>query len=384
MSTKRLSLTVFAVLSIMAFTFTAAGAQGITTGGEIEVPDSSDFTPLPDDYKPSDGVYPQIVAPAPISPYSNIIFTKTPKFYFTRNSSATQYRVSVVDIVASPNVLVYTFYGAGTCGTAYCWLQPSTALKTLQYDATSGGYYIWAVEAMVGGVWQAPSPIAFFLVGSKGFTSTFDVDTKKWLPLTGSWTRTPKGYYKTNGLYLNGSNAMQKEFFFDGLVYEVKMKRKADVSAANRFIINGSPTPFFSSNWWRSGYIFQYSNDGEWSVYKDVDGVMSALKAWEFSPYIEQYGWNTLTMWRNSESIHFWINGVYVGFIDDASLHSGFVGVGMYQAVNGTAPLLVDYAKAYYSAVFPFAVPLTESGEVDPAFELSADSTATFNPDSSQ
>lgn len=384
MSTKRLSLTVFAVLSMLVFTFTSVGAQGGTPGGELEVPDFSDFTPLPDDYVPAEGIGADIVTPSPISPSGQIIFTKTPKFYFTRNSSATQYRITLTDLVATPDVVVYAYTGAGSCGTSYCWLQPPTALKTLQYNASSGGLYTWTVEAMVGGIWQAPSSLALFLVGSKGFTSTFDVNTKKWLPVTGSWTRTTKGYYKTNGLYLNGSSSMHKELFFDGLVYEVKMKRKYDTSGPNRVIISGTPSPLFSSNWWDDSYVFQYDNEGYWSVYKSVNGVISSVSTWVYSPFIELYGWNTLTVWRTSEDLHFWVNGVYLGNVADTSHHTGYVGLGMYQAVNGAAPLLVDYAKTYYAAVWPFAVPLTESGEVDPAYELTADPAADFNPDSSR
>lgn len=384
MSTKRLSLTVFTVLSILAFTFTVVGAQGITSGGDMEIPDFSEFTPLSDDYVPEGGVGLDVVGPMPLSPYNNIIYNKTPKFYFTSLAGASEYRIAVVDLVASPDVLVYTYTGAGTCGTAYCWLQPSTKLKTIQYGASSGGIYTWAVQARVGDEWQAPSSSVLFLVLSKGFTSTFDVDTKKWQPITGTWARTTKGYYKTNGVYLSGASAMQKELFFDNYVYEVKMKRKVAVTNPNRIFISGDPSSLFSTNIWNDGYIFQYSNDGEWSVFKADNGVLTTLQTWVATPFVETYSWNTLSVWKVEEGLHFWINGVYMGYVSDTSLNSGYVGVGMFQSVNGPAPLLVDYAKLYYSAVWPFAVPLTENGEVDPAFELIPDATTTGNPDSSQ
>jgi hypothetical protein len=367
-------MTGFVVVMIAAFTFTMVGAQEEPTtafpvSGNGDIQDISTFTPLPDDYEPSAGdVTPLATSPYPISPNGNSIFTKTPRFYFTRNLSATKYRVWVYDIVAAKTVYVYK--GAGVCGTAYCYLEPPTSLKPYKYGATEGGLYIWAVDAKVGLGWVGYSSFVEFVVFSSGFTSTFDVNAKKWLTLNGTWGLTSKGYYRTYGTSGQTVNILQNEYFLDGIVYEVKMKRKANNLNWNRIYLAGDPYPFFDTQWWYAGYMLEFKNDGSWAVIRNSSGVYTQLAYVTGSPTIEPYGWNTLTVWMDHGTLHFWINGMYLGYYNDTALTGGFVGIGMFKSTTEPDPLLVDYAKVYYSGNAPYSVALTATGELDPATEM--------------
>jgi hypothetical protein len=81
------------------------------------------------------------------------------------------------------------------------------------------------------------------------------------------------------------------------------------------------------------------------------------------SPFIEPYGWNTLTVWTDYPNIHMWINGGYLGYIFDDTYASGFVGVGMYENFSDSSPVLVNSAKLYYTNVAPYAITDAVLGE---------------------
>lgn len=95
--------------------------------------------------------------------------------------------------------------------------------------------------------------------------------------------------------------------------------------------MRGVPTPLGGTNWWNTGYVFQYTRDGSYSIYKTVNGSSTALKTWTASSAINQgSAWNTLRVVANGTTIYFYINGTYMGAIFNTSLTSGRVGMGVY------------------------------------------------------
>jgi hypothetical protein len=361
-------LTVLIVLMLVSITFSPALAQSTPPGntptlGDIEPVDPTEFTALPVDYVPGGEISVDVTAPAPNYPFQNIVMTRTPKFYFTPRIGASQYHVVVVDTMASPDKVVAHVYGTGSCTKYICYLQSSTALKTLRFEAASGGLYSWYVEAMVGGSWQGLSSGAMFAVGSSGFTQDFNLNTKKWVPLSGTWTRTDKGYYKGVGPVGTMTSALQKELFTNDYVYEVTFKRKVEADSFNRIIFMGMPTPLSSDFSWYSGYYFGYYNSGTWELWRRDAGTITVLYDNVPSPFIEPYGWNTLTVWTDYPNIHMWINGGYLGYIFDDTYASGFVGVGMYENFSDSSPVLVNSAKLYYTNVAPYAITDAVLGE---------------------
>jgi hypothetical protein len=294
-----------------------------------------------------------LLAPLPLSPINNSrVYTKTPKFLFSMHPEASNYRVIVYKNTDS--IPLYTYSGPFTCSGSICTLKPTTALKTYQYMAPVGAYK-WQVEAYIEGYWGYTSPEAYFYVLSKGFTSTFDLDTKKWMPVNNDWTRTSKGYYKTEGAAGVVTSAMQLEYFEDHIVYEVRLKRKVETEP-NFLLLNGIPEPILPNGTWQYANVLEYSNSGTWRILRSVGGSVDQLAAGA-SAYIVPFGWNTWTVWADYPNIYVWVNGVFVTVITEPNPYVGYVGIGMYKSGSESSPLLVDYAKVYYSGIFPLRIP---------------------------
>lgn len=362
-------ITVLIAFVLLAFTFTPALAGSFPPGhnpppGDTAPPDPAAFTPLPADPAAVAGIRVNTTAPLPNAPLNNNVYTTTPRFYFTPRANASQYHIVVVDSTASPDKIVYHFYGTGSCTDFICSMQPANRLIPVRYQAIKGGVYYWQVEAMVGGVWKGLSSEAYFAVLSKGFTSTFNENTSKWSPINGTWTRTTGGFYKAVGSFSTLSSAMQKEFFANDFVYEVKMKRKVESDSFNRIIFMGTPDPLAADANWDAGYYFGYYNSGHWGLWRR-DGTSGTTYLYNVEPttFISPYGWNTLTVWTDYPYIHMWINGAYLGYVLDDTYIGGYVGVGMFENDADLSPLLVDSAKLYYSAVSPYAITDAELGE---------------------
>lgn len=177
--------------------------------------------------------------------------------------------------------------------------------------------------------------------------------------MTGSWTRVDPGYYKTNGILGKFSSVAQKELFRNNMVFEVRLKRKAELGS-NYVIIMGTPGNLDSNNYWKNGYYLTYSNSGSWNLGLRKDGALNILITATISPFIKPYDWNTFTIWRQEPYIRVWINGAYAGSVADEQRLDGWVGVGMWESFADVSPLLIDSAKLYYSAFSPYAIPEDE------------------------
>lgn len=341
----RMASIVFGVFFILAFITSTSFAQAPVTAEEPMPVLAEDFAVNATD-------------PYPVAPnYNNNVYTKLPKYFFSQAGSATQYQIEIEN-TWNPGTTLFTYTGPATCANHLCWVQPVYKLKTVNIDFTKG-FYSWRVRTIPSGSW---SSFEGFNVQSTGFTSTFDSNTNKWTEVSGDWTRVETGFYKTLGVPGTFASAAQTEFFLDNFVYEVRLKRKVETSY-NSIIFNGAPGTLTADNHWKAGYYFRYGNDGYWSLAKRVDGIITNVSGNSFSPFIDPYGWNTLTVWRSTPLIHLWINGAYLGVFVDSSFSTGFVGVGMPETDLDKSPLLVDYAKLYYSAISPYAITDAVMGE---------------------
>jgi hypothetical protein len=313
---------------------------------------------MPDDYVPAqDQAMTDATAPYPLSPiHLSKIQTRLPKLYFSHNPLATKYRIRMVDMVSGEwNEFVG---GTENCEIAYCWLQPTTKLKIFTQAATSGGVYGWFVDAKIGGSWVEGTTGFIFVVMSTGFTSTFDLDTKKWEVVNGTWTRTSSGFYKTLGELGTSVNTWRRDYFYrEGLTVEVRMKRKVELTSSRIYML-GDASRLQSDNHWRSGYMFNYFNNGHWSLMKDVAGEESLIVSGD-SPYAKALDWNTFKFWFSGDNIYMWFNDIYIGTYADTDLGSGAVGLAMAENIEGISPLLVDYVKVYYSVNMPQAITTT-------------------------
>lgn len=362
MKGSKLWLTFFVVAMLVFVTFTPARADTpLPQGLNGEEPDLGNLSLMPDDYVPPEGLMlTDATAPYPLNPINGVwTFNRLPRLFFAHNELATAYKIYMYD-VRTTQTLLYTFAG-GTenCSGTYCWLKPPTKLKTYKYDEDTGGYYAWRVSARINGEWVHNSTYAYFLVFSKGFTSTFDVNTRGWEAVDGTWNRTPAGLYKTKGIWGTNVSAWNKEYFMENMVLEVRMKRKVEIGSASRIYFFGEPGSTWSLNLWDSGYNFLYYNNGNWELRKFVAGVFSVIDI-GVTPYSKPLNWNTFKFWLNNGMIHIWVNDVWLGTFYDNSLIGGAVGLGIYETNQDVSPLLVDYVKVYYSGVYPDVIPQEE------------------------
>ncbi|NTW08673.1 MAG: hypothetical protein HGA28_03795 [Anaerolineaceae bacterium] len=361
----KVSRLIVTIILVVVFIFTSvtparADAQPQAEGGSVEGPDLNSSNVVTDDYIPQEDDFTvDATPPYPLAPKNlDRVYNVTPRLIFSHNPAATAYKIYMYDIRSATPTLVYTYKGGlENCATNYCWLQPPNRLQVYKSGKSSGGYYRWKVEAKIGSNWVESFSFGYFYVLSKGYTSTFDVDTKGWEIINGTWTRTSSGYYKTKGGTYTNVNSWRREYFLDGVVIEARIKRKGDSILANRIYFFGSPYDLWSSNVWQDGYSFVYYNNGSWALYKYLSGA-SSLLASASTPYAETSDWNTFKIWVRDSVIYIWINGVYITGVEDASvLDGGAVGLAMYEDEIFETPLLMDYVKVYYSVYWPAEVP---------------------------
>lgn len=186
-----------------------------------------------------------------------------------------------------------------------------------------------------------------------GFNSSFNSSTTGWSTVRGAWTNYSLKYYRSTGIANKAASAKQTGSYTD-VTYEVKMKRTGTcVACANRVILRGNPTYLDADYRWKPSYVFQYSNDGYFSVWEvGSDGSVSALQDWTYTWTISQSGWNTLLVIASGPYLAFYINGVPIWSATDYTLTSGKVGVGFYRdSYAGT--LDVDWARLTCLGISP-------------------------------
>lgn len=122
------------------------------------------------------------------------------------------------------------------------------------------------------------------------------------------------------------------------------MKRTGGGTNANAILVRGNPYPLWGLNYWNTGYLFQYSGDGFYSIWKYVGGSVELIKFWTFSDAINQGdAWNTLKVRANGNQMDFFINDDLVWSGTDDSFSAGKVGIS-YFAADGVE-FQVDYAR---------------------------------------
>lgn len=393
MKGSKLLMTIFVAVLILSLTITTVGAQtGLPPVGEVDDDgdliadvfpqvDVSAARELPNlenpaayaDFPAADGVISAGITP--IFPVEYVYYyTKYPIYKFSEVAGATKYKIEVYDIVADPDVLLYTFKGPPDCEAGVCELSPTTTLKPLTI-LMNNGLYGWRVKAKTATgwdpIWSAP---AYFYTLKNGFNSDFSSLDKKWYPVYGNWNITSAGYAKTKGEAFFVHSAIEKHIFTEFYTYEVQMKHKDDPDASNRVYFQAFPTPLDYEKGWANGYLFVYRNNQMWQIVQMVDGVFNVLSTGT-STYIKPYVWNKITVMTDDPYIDVWINENYLGYYNvGTSPNLGYVGFGAFSNGGGES-FLVDYAWLEYSIDPPYPWPWAESveGTRNPAYELKPD-----------
>jgi hypothetical protein len=130
------------------------------------------------------------------------------------------------------------------------------------------------------------------------------------------------------------------------LNFEARMRRAGTCTAcANHLAIRGVPSPLSTNGWWNKEYLFEYTNNGYFSVWKINNNTETAVKDWTTTYAIDPGGWNVLRVTAQGTQLKFYINDQFVWSGTDSSFTNGQVGIGMYRAWYTTGnKLLVDWA----------------------------------------
>jgi len=254
-------------------------------------------------------------------------------------------------------------YGVKLANVLYSWVSGNT----YAYYATIYADYAYDYITLADDYANA--------CNTTGFNSQFNGSSAGWVTHSGSWT-VDSTTLRTNGL-LGSSASVSYNATFTNFDYRVRMYRAGCNSCANRLLVRGTPTPLASDKWWYKQYVFQYTRDGKYSVYKEINGVLTEMKGWTTSSAIKPgNAWNNLRVVANGSSLYFYINGSLVWSGTDTSLTSGRVGIGMFRSANSTGDLLrVDWATLTTGSAALQALPAPDSGTTEPVAPGNKDQT---------
>jgi hypothetical protein len=363
---KRILYALMVAILVIAFTLSTVGADSAIPLDQLDwdklaPQEEKGYTLQPDQIIYTDDGISVDGTATPLSPITEYVYKKKPIFYFTRDYAASMYSIGVYDDYWGE--FVYAGYtDKGTCTSYYCYIRPDVKLEPAGLFHT--GYYEWDVISKVGGYWQSWSPWQSFRVMLKKFNDTFDLVPTYWWYLYGDWYWLESKGQMKGYAYTGYWASMLRDGYFYNVDYTVMMKRKDNISESNAVTIWGQPAPYGTNHEWYNGITFQYTNNGYYSIWKEVNGVWSWIQPWTPSSAINQYGWNELRIVGNFPYFDVWLNGTYLGWwYDNAVIYGGYTGVGMYGGGVYDQKLMVDYARAT-------AVQYTSLAERDPSMQL--------------
>jgi hypothetical protein len=164
-----------------------------------------------------------------------------------------------------------------------------------------------------------------------------------WSPVVGAWTKGAT-WYSSEGVAGTRASATHSGTYGDVTV-EARVRRTTSTEDANALLI-GAPGHLTGSAKWTPSYMFQYTNDKTFSVYKvAANGSTVVLAPWTATTTIVPRGWNRLKFSKVGGSLRFWINGTRVWSGSDPLVEVGQVGVSLVQPATPSGRLDVDWVK---------------------------------------
>ena len=275
---------------------------------------------------------------------SGTITDTTPTYTWDSVNGATWYFLWVND--SEGNKIKKWYTSDSACSGSTCSVTPTTVLA-----GGNGTWWIKTWNSEGSGPWS--DGMGFNVSsGTSGFNSQFNGDATGWYRLTGSpsWS-VDSHYISTSGetnkwastYYGSYNDDNTKYADFD---YSVKLWRNGSDTSSNGLWFRGNPNPPDNKMHWSYGYLFNYSRNGSYSIWKiNSDGTENALRSWTSSSAINTGGaWNVLRVHAVGSTMNFYINGVHLVQVTNTFYTTGKAGFGMYS--NGTTgdKLWVDYA----------------------------------------
>lgn len=194
-----------------------------------------------------------------------------------------------------------------------------------------------------------------------GFNSQFTNSNVPWLAVRGTWSNNSGAFYYTAGIASQWSSASYSTSTFTNQDVSARFWRNGDATASC-IALRGTPGTMTAIGEWQHGYMFCYTRDGRYAVYKRVNHVWTAIQTYTATATVVQgSAWNLLRARAIGTSLAFWINGTLVWSGTDASLASGRTGIWQY----GTGPLWIDYVTLNSGNAVP-------DEALDPSLEVAA------------
>ena len=301
--------------------------------------------------------------PTPIFPLESVA-THKPTYKWSKVTNAQAY---ILQVYEGATKKFAKSFPAAVCGASQCSVTPVWIL--------ADGNYKWRVQAKVGGTWRTFSEFTNFNVATEfHYQFTLPSSLDRWNTAYGPWNL-KNGWYRSAGL-APYTNSVYHNGLYPTFSYIVMMRRINSEGNANRLFVRGTVYPLDSGKWWDTGYLFQYSNAGTFSVWKTIGGSSTMVKGWTTTTAINPYGWNKLKVKALGSDFRFYINDQLVWSGSDSSITTGKVGAGFYKGNSAWQPLLITYAH-----LFTYVPSLEEPGEV--WAEMGATNTDWDNPDMS-
>lgn len=278
--------------------------------------------------------------PQPLQP-NKVITDTTPTYRWTQVSGALTYELELLK--EYNNVVVYSFSvgSSGACSSGICSFTPMEKLGRFGYR--------WHVRVS-SATW---SPLITFYIRAnddKAHHFTYELMYHWQRKSGGTWraeyTGGLVGYLVSEGLPNKCSAAVHYvSSTYDNLVAETKVRITGAPSGGKypeaylALRMKNSVDP--ASQCWYGGYLFGYSNNGYYSIWKmSPTGDWTAIQPPTFTSYIYKNGvkkdWNILKVSAYRSSFTFYINDKLMKTFNDSTYSIGYFG---FEMVNhGSVP----------------------------------------------
>jgi M6 family metalloprotease-like protein len=235
----------------------------------------------------------------------------------------------------------------GTTGVGsrnkYSASQGTGLARTITGLPTAGFVYVRIWTRHAGRAWAFNDYRFTAGGGGVGFNEQFNGTTApNWRSASGVWTLRNSAWLTSTGRSNLASHTVYIRNFAN-MDYSVRMWRSTRDQFANRMVVRASGAVLADGNH-SNEYLFQYSSNGMFSVWKRVAGGYIMMKTWTASAVINQgAAWNVLRVTATGSAFNYFINGTLVWSGTDTSLARGMVGAGFYRNAVASS-LYIDYA----------------------------------------
>ena len=219
----------------------------------------------------------------------------------------------------------------------------------------------WHVRARdIAGNWSSWSESRRVTLAAS-VISNFEGLTSGWTPQAGGkWSIYKNAYFYSNGTAGKWSSS-RFESPLSQLDFSARVLRSGGVlnTEGNAYY----PASYLAvrmgdelgdNNAWLAGYLFGYTNQGVYSVWKmNQNGNTSVMQPWTKTSLLAIEDWNTLRVAASDSALNFYINGILVWTGSDGGFKDGKVGFSFFNHANPSSSFFVDWASLSELKTFP-------------------------------